>query len=71
MSARYPDLFKVTRANYDAEKPETWGDSLVGQEGGAVVSVKNEVTGEFFDFKEIEAREGAEWNPMKVAGCEF
>jgi hypothetical protein len=27
------------------------------------------VTGEKWDFAEIAARDGAEWNPMAVAGC--
>lgn len=69
LSTRYPALFKVTRTAYDAKKPETWGDSIVGKEGGAIVAVENCLTGEKFDFKKIEAREGLEWNPMQVAGC--
>ncbi|BGP17367.1 hypothetical protein JCM10213_003411 [Rhodosporidiobolus nylandii] len=68
LSVRFPELFKVTRTTYVPGKPETYGDSIVGEEGGAVVAVENCVTGEKFDFAELEAKEGKEWNPMKVAG---
>ncbi|GAA5827321.1 hypothetical protein JCM11251_003764 [Rhodosporidiobolus azoricus] len=68
LSTRFPALFKVTRSAFDAKKPETWGDSIVGKEGGAIVAVQNCLTGENFDFKEIEAKEGEDWNPMRVAG---
>lgn len=71
MAARYPEDFVVTRAQYDAEKPETHGDSLVGPEGGAVTSVRNNITGEFHDFAAIAAAEGPDWNPMRVAGREL
>jgi hypothetical protein len=69
LSTRFPDLFKVRRTTYVAEKPETHGDSISGREAGAIVAVENVVTGEKWDFAEIEARNGAEWNPMAVAGC--
>ncbi|GAA5872301.1 hypothetical protein JCM1840_004120 [Sporobolomyces johnsonii] len=68
LSTRFPRLFKVTRATYDPRHPATHGDSIVGPEGGAVVAVENLLTGEKFDFAEIEAKEGPEWNPMRVAG---
>ncbi|GAA5921925.1 hypothetical protein JCM1841_004997 [Sporobolomyces salmonicolor] len=68
LSTRFPQLFRVARATYDPRHPATHGDSIVGPEGGAVVAVDNLVTGERFDFAEIEATEGPEWNPMRVAG---
>ncbi|GAA5914487.1 hypothetical protein JCM6882_003037 [Rhodosporidiobolus microsporus] len=68
MSTRFPQLFKVTRTAYSPKKPETWGDSIVGKEGGAIVAVENCLTGEKFNFAEIEAKEGKDWNPMRVAG---
>ena len=69
LAARHPTLYKVTRANYDAEKPETHGDSLVGDAGGAVRSIRNCVTGDYWDFDELDRQE-PDWNPMKIAGCE-
>ncbi|GAA6021605.1 hypothetical protein JCM10207_005083, partial [Rhodosporidiobolus poonsookiae] len=68
LSVRFPNLFKVTRTAYVADKSETHGDSIVGKEDGAVVAVHNLITGERFNFKEIERRMGPEWNPMAVAG---
>ncbi|KAI5476635.1 hypothetical protein MNV49_007413 [Pseudohyphozyma bogoriensis] len=68
LAARYPQMYRVERRKYDAEKEETWGDSLVGKEGGAVKLVRNLATNEVFDFDEIERVEGKDWNPMKVAG---
>lgn len=68
MAHRYPHVIEVTRYTYDAEKPETHGDSLVGDAGGAVRTIRNKVTGEFFDLAEIEREEGPDWNPMRVAG---
>ncbi|GAA5848877.1 hypothetical protein JCM8547_006375 [Rhodosporidiobolus lusitaniae] len=68
LSTRYPALFSVTRTPYVDGKEETYGDSIVGKEGGAVVAVENKVTGEKWDFMKIEEREGREWNPMAVAG---
>lgn len=71
LSFRHPDLFVVTRASYDAAKPETHGDSLVGDKGGAVTSIHNKITNELWDFAEIKKREGADWNPMYYAGREL
>ncbi|GAA6025433.1 hypothetical protein JCM10207_005402 [Rhodosporidiobolus poonsookiae] len=68
LATRDPQLFKVKRAKYDPSKPETFGDSIVGKEAGAVIAVENVVTGDKFDFAEIEARDGKDWNPMKYAG---
>ncbi|KAK4705129.1 hypothetical protein P7C70_g1080, partial [Phenoliferia sp. Uapishka_3] len=67
LAARYPHLFEVTRATFQAAKPETHGDSLVGEQGGAVRTVKNLVTGEFWDFNQLD-KEDPGWNPMKIAG---
>lgn len=69
VAARYPQLFEVTRAVYDAAKPETHGDSLVGDAGGAVRTVRNLITGEFWDFDQLD-REDPGWNPMRIAGRE-
>lgn len=68
LSIRYPHLFTVTRASYVCEDEATHGDSLVGEEGGAVIGIKNLITGEDWDFIKIEREEGADWNPMKIAG---
>ncbi|GAA5919541.1 hypothetical protein JCM6882_002909 [Rhodosporidiobolus microsporus] len=68
LSVRFPLLFKVERASYDADKPETHGDSVVGKESGAIIAVETCITGEKFDFRQIEEEEGPEWNPMRVAG---
>lgn len=70
LSFRYPELFTVTRAAYDPSRPETYGDSLVGDEGGAVTSIHNRITDERWDFVEIEKRDGPNWNPMYYAGRE-
>jgi hypothetical protein len=69
LAARYPSLYKVTRCSFDAEKEETWGDSIAGQQAGAVIGVENSATKERFEWKEECEREGEEWNPMRVAGC--
>ncbi|GAA6039359.1 hypothetical protein JCM8097_002815 [Rhodosporidiobolus ruineniae] len=68
LSTRFPQLFKVKRTPYVPGDESTYGDSIVGIEGGAIVSVENCVTGERWDFKEIEAKEGKEWDPFKIAG---
>ena len=70
LGARYPHLFKVTRAVYDAARPETHGDSLVGDAGGAVRTIRTVITGEYWDFDALD-REDPVWNPMKVAGREL
>lgn len=70
LAARFPQLYTVTRARYDPADERTHGDSVVGEEKGAVTGIANLITGETFDFAAIEAREGPEWNPMRVAGCE-
>lgn len=49
-------------------KEETYGDSISGEEAGAIVAIENVVTGEKWDLKEIEARDGPEWDPMAIAG---
>lgn len=41
---------------------------MEGKEAGAVMIVENLVTGESWDFDEIEREEGVEWDPMRVAG---
>lgn len=68
LSFRYPSLFVVTRATFDPSNSATHGDSLVGEEGGAVTSIRNLITGELWDFVEIEQRDGPNWNPMRYAG---
>ncbi|GAA6008821.1 heme-dependent oxidative N-demethylase family protein [Rhodotorula paludigena] len=68
LALRFPQLFVVERATYVAGDESTHGDSTVGVEAGAIKVVKNLVTGETFDFVAIEAAEGPEWNPMRVAG---
>ena len=70
LAVRYPSLFIVTRAPFNPADPRTHGDSLVGDEGGAVTSIRNVITGEFWDFEEIERRDGPDWNPMRYAGRE-
>ncbi|KAK4705384.1 hypothetical protein P7C70_g825, partial [Phenoliferia sp. Uapishka_3] len=67
LAAKYPDLFKVTRASYDAAIPESYGDSLVGDEGGAVRTIQNMITGDFWDFDELDKIDSG-WNPMRIAG---
>lgn len=68
LALRFPQLFVVERATYVAGDERTHGDSTAGVEAGAIKVVKNLVTGETFDFAAIEAAEGPEWNPMRVAG---
>lgn len=70
MSIRYPHYFTVTRAQYVQGKEASYGDSLVGEEAGAVIGIKNLITGEDWDFVKIEQEEGPDWNPMKIAGRE-
>ncbi|GAA5872944.1 hypothetical protein JCM3774_004882 [Rhodotorula dairenensis] len=68
LAARFPQLYTVTRAQYNPSDPHTYGDSTVGEEKGAVTGIANLITGETFDFAAIEASEGPDWNPMRVAG---
>ncbi|GAA6037822.1 hypothetical protein JCM8097_005056 [Rhodosporidiobolus ruineniae] len=68
LSTRFPKLFKVTRTPYVAGDETTYGDSVVGKEGGAIVAIENCVTGQKWDLREIEEKEGPEWNPMAIAG---
>ncbi|GAA5992852.1 hypothetical protein JCM10908_001374 [Rhodotorula pacifica] len=69
LALRFPQLYTVTRGRYDPSDPKTYGDSTAGEENGAVTGVANLITGETYDFAAIEASEGPEWNPMRVAGC--
>lgn len=69
LALRFPRLFTVKRNVYDPSDPTTYGDSTAGEEAGAVIAVSNLITGETYNFPEIAAREGADWNPMHIAGC--
>ncbi|SCV70970.1 BQ2448_3732 [Microbotryum intermedium] len=67
LAVRYPQYFVVNRFKYDAKDEYTWGDSLSGKEAGCIAVIENKLTGDVFDFAEIEKLEGKDWNPMKVA----
>lgn len=69
LAARYPGCFTVKRAVYSPDDVQTWGDSIVGREGGAIVAITNHITGDHFDFAQLRMEEGDQWNPMKYAGC--
>ncbi|KAL7006337.1 hypothetical protein EMMF5_004223 [Cystobasidiomycetes sp. EMM_F5] len=68
LAARYPGCFTVKRAVYSPDDVQTWGDSIVGREGGAIVAITNHITGDHFDFAQLRMEEGDQWNPMKYAG---
>ncbi|KAM0746598.1 hypothetical protein T439DRAFT_329704 [Meredithblackwellia eburnea MCA 4105] len=67
LAERYPQYYTITRRKYIAAKPETHGDSFVGEEGGAVATITNLITNEHWDFEELDRTEPG-WNPMKIAG---
>lgn len=71
LAARYPCIFSVTRCSYDPENGDTWGDSIAGKESGKVQGVRNNMTGEEWDWATEREKEGEEWNPMRIAGCEL
>ncbi|GAA5851708.1 hypothetical protein JCM8547_001180 [Rhodosporidiobolus lusitaniae] len=68
LSTRFPRLFTVERLPYIPHDSTTHGDSVVGKEAGAICKIENKITGDIFDFRRIEAEEGPEWNPIKIAG---
>lgn len=63
LALRYPLCFKVGRSGIAT------GDSVAGEEAGAIVWVKNLIDGEMYDFARIEEAEGPHWDPMRIAGC--
>lgn len=67
LAQRYPDTFAVTRRRFDVADGATHGDSIAGERAGAVASITNHLTGEHFDFAQIEQDEGPAWDPMRVA----
>lgn len=71
LSARYPSVFTATRCEYQAENFDTWGDSISGKEAGKVTGVRNLATAEQFVWEKECEREGDDWNPMRIAGCEL
>lgn len=71
LARRYPAFFQVERTRYDAEKQETWGDSVEGLDSGRVRRISNKITGEVWDLDQIREREGPDWNPMRIAGREL
>lgn len=70
LAQRYPECFRVTRVQYVPEDSATHGDSIAGQEAGAVASITNRITGDAYDFVRLRREEGEAWSPMKYAGSE-
>lgn len=70
LANRYPEAFRIRRTTYHYDDPSTYGESIGGQEAGAVAEIENLLTGDVFNFEDLRRREGLAWNPMKYAGCE-
>ncbi|KAI5480555.1 hypothetical protein MNV49_000251, partial [Pseudohyphozyma bogoriensis] len=64
LSTRYPSVIAVNRRDYVSSDPSTYGDSLVGKEGGAVSKIENLITGDVFDFDKLDE----DFCPMRIAG---
>lgn len=71
LAKRYPHCFSIDHVPYGATLPETWGNSIDGALAGAVASITNTITGDFYDFDRLRREEGSSWNPMKYAGCRY
>ena len=68
LAAKFPSCFTVSRVKFDRYDAASEGDSISGKEAGAVSSIANLITGDFFDFTKLRLEEGEAWNPMRYAG---